>query len=129
MERTLRQDGKNPKWWDVLWTVPLANEVKQDCEMAATLFIMMFSAMFTDAFQECADGFPSRYRFDYKLFNLKRLQAKTMVQTIVYWRHIRITIIHQGPDQGDKSPALTREVNLKTPSSAPSAEEVRESGI
>ena len=42
--------------------------------------------------------------------------------------NVRTTIIHQDQDQGDKSLALTREVNLATPSSAPSAEEIRESG-
>ena len=36
-----------------------------------------------------------------------------------------MAIIHQ--DQGDKSLALTKEVNLAIPSSAPSAEEIRES--
>ena len=39
-----------------------------------------------------------------------------------------MTIIHQDQNQEDKSPALTREVNLATPLSAPSAEEIRESG-
>ena len=33
---------------------------------------------------------------------------------------VRTTIIHQDQDQGDKCVALTREVNLTTPSSAPS---------
>ena len=42
---------------------------------------MMFSAMLTDAFKECDAGFPIRYRFDSKLFNLRQLQAKTKVQT------------------------------------------------
>ena len=39
---------------------------------------MMFSAMLIDAFHDCDTGFPSRYRFDVKLFKLRR---KTMVQT------------------------------------------------
>ena len=43
----------------------------------------MFSAMLTDAFQDCDDGFPIRYRFDGKLFNLRRMQAKSKVQTDV----------------------------------------------
>ena len=37
--------------------------------------------MLTDAFQGGDDGFPIRYRFDDKLFHLKRLQAKSKVQT------------------------------------------------
>ena len=42
---------------------------------------MMFSAMLTDAFQDVDAGFPIRYRFDGKLLNLRRLQAKSKVQT------------------------------------------------
>ena len=51
--------------------------------MAPTLFSMMFSAMFTDAFQDVDAGFPIRYRIDGKLLNLRRLQAKSKVQTDV----------------------------------------------
>ena len=43
----------------------------------------MFSAMLTDAFQDGDNGIPIRYRFDGKLFNLRRLQAKSKVQTEV----------------------------------------------
>ena len=42
---------------------------------------MMSSAMLTDAFQDGDNGIPIRYRFDGKLFNLRRLQAKSKVQT------------------------------------------------
>ena len=51
--------------------------------MAPTLFSMMFSAMLADAFQDVDAGFPIRYRFDGKLLNLRRLQAKSKVQTDV----------------------------------------------
>ena len=51
--------------------------------MTPTLFSVMFSAMLTDAFQDSDTGFPIRYRFDDNIFNLKRLQAKTKVQTDV----------------------------------------------
>ena len=34
-------------------------------------------------FQECDAGFPIRYRFDDKLFKLRRLEAKSKVQTDV----------------------------------------------
>ena len=44
---------------------------------------MMFSAMLMDAFQDSDTGFPIRYRFDGNIFNLRRLQAKTKVQTDV----------------------------------------------
>ena len=60
---------------------PVTNGVKQGCVKAPTLFSMMFSAMLTDAFQDVDAGFPIRYRFDGKLLNLRRLQAKSKVQT------------------------------------------------
>ena len=60
---------------------PVTNAVKQGCVLASTLFSMMFSAMLTDAFQDGDNGIPIRYRFDGKLFNLRRLQAKSKVQT------------------------------------------------
>ena len=41
----------------------------------------MFSAMLTTAFQDGDNGIPTRYRFDGKLFNLRRLQAKSKVRT------------------------------------------------
>ena len=62
---------------------PVTNGVKQGCVMAPTLFSMMFSAMLTDAFQDVDAGFPIRYRFDGKLLNPRRLQAKSKVQTDV----------------------------------------------
>ena len=62
---------------------PVTNGVKQGCVLASTLFSMMFSAMLTDAFQNGDNGIPIRYRFDGKLFNLRRLQAKSKVQTEV----------------------------------------------
>ena len=62
---------------------PVTNGVKQGCVMAPTLLSMMFSAMLTDAFQDVDAGFPIRYRFDGKFLNLRRLQAKSKVQTDV----------------------------------------------
>ena len=49
--------------------------------MTPTRFSMMFAVMLTNAFQDCDTGFPIRYGFDDKLFNLRRLQAKSKVQT------------------------------------------------
>ena len=40
----------------------------------------MFSTMLTDAFQDGDNGIPIRYRFDGRLFNQRRLQAKSKVQ-------------------------------------------------
>ena len=62
---------------------PVTCGVKQGCILAPTLFSMMFSAMLTAAFQDGDNGIPIRYRFDGKLFNLRRLQAKSKVQTEV----------------------------------------------
>ena len=62
---------------------PVTNGVKQGCVMAPTLFSMMFSTMLTDAFQDVDAGFPIKYRFDGKLLDLRRLQAKSKVQTNV----------------------------------------------
>ena len=62
---------------------PVTNGVMQGCVLASTLFSMMFSAMLTDVFQDGDNGIPIRYRFDGKLFNLRRLQAKSKVQTEV----------------------------------------------
>ena len=44
---------------------------------------MVFSATLTDAFQDDDNGITIRYRFNGKLFNLRRLQAKPKVQTEV----------------------------------------------
>ena len=60
---------------------PVTNGVKQGCVLASTLFSMMFTAMLTDAIQDGNNGIPIRYRFDRKLFNLRRLQAKSNVLT------------------------------------------------
>ena len=46
---------------------------------APKLFIVIFSAMVIDAFQDSDTGFPIRYRFDGNIFNLRRLQANTKV--------------------------------------------------
>ena len=51
---------------------PVTNCVKQVCVPAPALFSMMFSAMLTDAFQDGDNGIPIKYRFDEKLFNLRR---------------------------------------------------------
>ena len=61
----------------------MTNGVKQGCVLASTLFSMMLSAILTDAFQDGDNGIPFSYRFYRKLFNLRRLQAKSKVQTEV----------------------------------------------
>ena len=61
----------------------VTNGVKQGCVMTPTLFSMMFSVMLMNTFQDSDTGFPIRYRFVVHIFNLRRLQAKTKVQTNV----------------------------------------------
>ena len=61
---------------------PVKTEVQQRFVLASTLF-SMFAAMLTDAFQDGENGIYFRYRFDVELFNLRRLQAKSKVQTEV----------------------------------------------
>ena len=77
MQARVQNDGEFSEPFEV------TNGVKQGCVLAPTLFSMMFSAMLMDAFQDSDTGFPIRYRFDGKIFNLRRLQAKTKVQTDV----------------------------------------------
>ena len=62
---------------------PVTNGVKQGCVLAPTLFSMMFFAMLAAAFQDGDNGIPIRYCFDGKLFNLRRLQAKSKMLTEV----------------------------------------------
>ena len=62
---------------------PVTNGVKQRCVLASTLFSIMFFAMLTNVFQDGDNGIPIRYRFDGKLFNLRRLKAKSKAQTEV----------------------------------------------
>ena len=61
----------------------MTNGVKQGSVLASTLVSIMFSAMLIDAFQDGDNGILIRYSFDGKLFNLRRSQAKSKVQTEV----------------------------------------------
>ena len=61
----------------------VTNGVNQGCVLASRLFSMIFSALLKDAFQDGDNGIPIRYHFDGKLFILRRLQAKSKVQTEV----------------------------------------------
>ncbi|KAI8492323.1 hypothetical protein Bbelb_297760 [Branchiostoma belcheri] len=59
----------------------VTNGVKQGCVLAPTLFSMMFTAMLSNAFREDdATSIKIRYRTDGRLFNLRRLKAKTKVK-------------------------------------------------
>ena len=74
MQASVQDDGKYSK------PFPVTNGVKQGCVLAPILFSMMFSAMLTDAFRYGDIGVDYKFRTDGKLFNLRRLQAKTKVQ-------------------------------------------------
>ncbi|GFS20625.1 hypothetical protein ElyMa_006904200 [Elysia marginata] len=56
---------------------PVFNGVEQGCVIAPILFSMILSAMLTDAFYADTPGIEIRYRADGKLYNPRRLQAKT----------------------------------------------------
>ena len=57
--------------------------VKQGCVLASTLFSMMFSAMLTDLFRMVAMAYLLGIALMGHFFNLRRLQAKSKVQTEV----------------------------------------------
>ena len=62
---------------------------------------MMFSAMLTYAFQDGDNGIPVRYRFYGKLFNLRRLQAKSKLQTEVLDKFLFADDIAKGASTED----------------------------
>ena len=71
MHASVQNDGKYSE------PFPVTNGVKQGSVMAPTLFSMMVSAVLTDAFLESYAGCSIRYRFEGKLSNLRRMQAKS----------------------------------------------------
>ena len=75
MQARVQNDGEFSEPFEV------TNGVKQGCVLAPTLLRMIVSAMLVDACQDSDTGISIRYRFDGNIFNLRRLQAKTKVQT------------------------------------------------
>ena len=75
MRASVQDDGEHAA------SFPVTKGVKQGCILAPTLFSMVFSAMLNDAYREGKVGVDFRDHFwtDGKLFNLRRLQAKTEV--------------------------------------------------
>ena len=65
---------------------PLTNGMKQGRVVAPLLFSLMFFAMLTDAFKHGDIGMCVTYRTNGKLFNLRRIQAKTKVMTDIIIR-------------------------------------------
>ena len=60
--------------------------------------------MLADAFQDGDNGIPIRYRFDEKLFNLRRLKAKSKVQTEVLGELFFADDMTKGAQTEDKMP-------------------------
>ena len=73
MMAKVSQDG------DVSSAFLVSNGVKQGCVLASTLFSVLFAAMLLYAFRNLDTGIYIRFRTDGKLFNLRRLQAKSKV--------------------------------------------------
>jgi len=65
---------------DLSESFAVTNGAKQGCVLGPILFIMLFSAVLHCAFTDSQDGIRIRYRTDGKLFNLRRLSAKTKVK-------------------------------------------------
>ena len=74
MQVRVQDDGESSE------PILVTNRVKQGCVLAPTLFSMMFSAMLAEAFRDDSDGIPIRFWTDSKLFNLRRLHAKSKVK-------------------------------------------------
>ena len=73
---------KGPKWWRVFWSIPCDTWSQA---RFSTSFNSIWHDLFCHAFQDDETGIPIRYRFDGKLFNLRKLQAKSKVQTKVLY--------------------------------------------
>ena len=61
----------------------VTNGTKQGCGLAPLLFVIFFWMMIRVAFQDCNLGIPMCYRTDSALFDRRRLQAATKVQTAI----------------------------------------------
>jgi hypothetical protein len=57
----------------------VTNGVRQGCVLAPTLFSLLLAVMLQDAFRHSSSGVYMRFRTDGRLFNLRRLQARTKV--------------------------------------------------
>ena len=86
-------DGMQARVQETYKPFLVTNGAGQGCVLPPSLFSLMFSAMLTDAFRDGDIGIGIRYRTDGKLFNLKRLQAKTMVKTDIIGDLLFLTIV------------------------------------
>jgi hypothetical protein len=62
---------------------PVSSGVKQGCVLAPTLFAIFFSVLLQYAFKDCSEGVYIHTRANGKLFNIKRLRAKTKVTEVL----------------------------------------------
>ena len=73
MQASVQDDGEHSA------SFPVTNGVKQGYVLAPTLFSIVFSAMLNDAYREGKVGVDFHFWTDGKLFNIRRLQAKSKV--------------------------------------------------
>ena len=73
MQASVQGDGEHSA------SFPVTNGVEQGCVLAPTLFSIVFSAMWNDAYREGKVGVDFYFQTDGKLFNLRTLQAKSKV--------------------------------------------------
>ena len=64
---------------EISQSFPVSNGLRQGCELAPTLFSIMFSAMLMDAFIDTGVCIGISRRTNGCVFNLRRLHAKTKV--------------------------------------------------
>jgi len=59
----------------------VSNGTKQGCVLDPLLFSIYFSMMLQVAFHDCSIGVPIQFRTDGSVFNLRRLQSQTKIQS------------------------------------------------
>ena len=77
MKGTVSYDGEASE------PFPMQSGVKQGCVLAPTLFGIFFSLLLNFAFGQSTEGVHLHTRSDGKLFNLKRLRAKTKIRKVL----------------------------------------------
>ena len=65
---------------DISAAFSVTSGTKQGCVLAPLLFSIFFSLLLDVAFKTCNTGIPLIYRTDRNLFDLRKLQAKNLVQ-------------------------------------------------
>lgn len=73
--------GESPRRQRIFRAILCLQWSEAGLRIAPTLFSLMFSAKLTDAVDGTDTGIGIKWRFDGSVFNLRRLQAKTKVQS------------------------------------------------